>query len=301
MGPKKDAHLDLLEAESIAIIREIPAQFQRPVMLFSVGKDSSVMVHLARKAFAPGPIPFPLMHIDTGFKFTEMYEYRDKVKDIPGVELIVHRNEPAIAAGSNPHQLGTQRCCALLKTQGLLQGLQKYGFDAALGASRREEEKSRAKERIFSFRDVHGQWEPKCQRPELWGLYNGKVRPGESIRVFPISNWTELDVWKYIERESIPVVPLYFSQKRKAVRRRGMIIVLNNNTKIFPEEKVEDVLCRFRTLGCVSCTSAVESEASSIGDIVEELISATTSERAARAIDHDSDASMENKKREGYF
>lgn len=301
MAKGADSYLDILEAESIAIIREVPSQFERPVLLFSVGKDSSVMVHLARKAFAPGPIPFPLMHIDTGFKFSEMYEYRDKVKDIPGVELIVHRNEEAIAGGANPFELGTQRCCALLKTQGLLQGLQKHGFTAALGAARREEEKSRAKERIFSFRDVHGQWDPKCQRPELWGIYNGKVRPGESIRVFPISNWTELDVWRYIERENIPVVPLYFAKKRKAVRRKGMIIVVNNNTRMLPHEEPTDILCRFRTLGCVSCTSAVESSASSIGEIVDELLEATTSERAARAIDHDSDASMETKKREGYF
>lgn len=301
MSLHSDPHLDLLEAESIAIIREIPAQFERPVLLFSVGKDSSVMVHLTRKAFAPGPIPFPLMHIDTGYKFEEMYEYRDHVKKFPGVELIVHRNEEAIAGGANPFELGTQRCCALLKTQGLLQGLNKYGFTAALGAARREEEKSRAKERIFSFRDVHGQWDPKNQRPELWGLYNGKVRPGESIRVFPISNWTELDVWKYIQRESIPVVPLYFAKKRKAVRRKGMIIALNNNTRILPHEEVEDILCRFRTLGCVSCTSAVESGALTIDDIVAELLEATTSERAARAIDHDSDSSMETKKREGYF
>jgi len=297
----KDAHLELLEAESIAIIREVAAQSERPVLLFSVGKDSSVMLHLARKAFAPAPIPFPLMHIDTGYKFTEMYEYRDKVKSLPGVELVVYRNEEAIKDGANPFKLGTQRCCALLKTRALLDGLNKYGFSAALGAARREEEKSRAKERIFSFRDIHGQWDPKVQRPELWSLYNGRIRPGESMRIFPISNWTELDVWRYIEREEIDVVPLYFAKERMAVRRNGMIIVVNNNTKILPGETPEPILCRFRTLGCVSCTSAVESSAVTLGEIIDELLVAKTSERAARAIDHDSDSSMEQKKREGYF
>lgn len=301
MTQRSDSHLDLLETESISILREVAAQFEKPVLLYSVGKDSSVMVHLARKAFAPGPIPFPLMHIDTGFKFTEMYEYRDIIAAQPGVNLIIHRNESAIDQKANPFQLGTQRCCALLKTQGLLTGLAEYGFTAALGAARREEEKSRAKERIFSFRDVHGQWEPKNQRPELWNLYNGHIRPGESIRVFPLSNWTELDVWRYIERENIPVVPLYFAKKRTAIRRKGMIIVLNNNTAVLPGEKTEEILCRFRTLGCVSCTSAIESDADSIGDIIKELLTAKTSERAARAIDHDSDSSMEQKKKEGYF
>ena len=301
MITKALASLDLLESESIAILREIPSQFEKPVLLFSVGKDSSVMVHLARKAFAPGPIPFPLMHIDTGFKFSEMYEYRQHVTQIPGVELIIHKNEQAIKDGTNPFELGTQKCCALLKTQGLLQGLRHYGFNAALGAARREEEKSRAKERIFSFRDIHGQWDPKCQRPELWGTYNGKVKAGESIRVFPISNWTEVDIWRYIEREDIPVVPLYFAQKRSSVRRMGMIIVLNNNTRVLPDEVPAEILCRFRTLGCVSCTSAIESSATTVQEIIEELLQATTSERASRAIDHDSDSSMENKKKEGYF
>ena len=301
MRHSSDSYLDHLESESISIIREIPSQCEKPVLLFSVGKDSSVMVHLARKAFAPGPIPFPLMHIDTDFKFSEMYEYREKIKNIPGVELIVYKNEEAIKKSVNPFELGTQRCCALLKTQGLLDGLKKYGFTAALGAARREEEKSRAKERIFSFRDIHGQWDPTRQRPELWNLYNAKIHPGESMRVFPISNWTELDVWKYIQREDISVVPLYFAQKRLAVRRGAMIIVMNNNTRILPGETPTEILCRFRTLGCVSCTSAVESSASNIHDIISELESATTSERAARAIDHDSDSSMETKKKEGYF
>lgn len=301
MTERSSTHLDLLESEAIYILREVAAQFERPVLLYSVGKDSSVMVHLAKKAFAPGPIPFPLMHIDTGFKFTEMYEYRDLTAQDPSVNLIIHRNEAAIKNDANPFELGTQRCCALLKTQGLLQGLSEYRFTAALGAARREEEKSRAKERIFSFRDVHGQWDPKGQRPELWDLYNGHIRPGESIRVFPLSNWTELDVWRYIDRENIPVVPLYFAKRRTAIRRKGMIIVLNNNTRVLPGEKEEEILCRFRTLGCVSCTSAVESDANSIKDIVAELLVAKTSERAARAIDHDSDSSMEQKKKEGYF
>lgn len=301
MSENLDAYLDLLEAESIAIIREAASQSEKPVLLFSVGKDSSVMVHLALKAFAPGPMPFPLMHVDTGFKFSEMYEYRELVRNFPGVELIVHRNEEAIAQKTDPFELGIQRCCALLKTQALLEGLKKYGFNAALGGARREEEKSRAKERIFSFRDEHGQWDPKVQRPEIWNLYNGHLLPGQSMRVFPLSNWTELDIWRYIARESIRVVPLYFAAPRLAVRRGEMIIVINNNTKILPGEIPSEILCRFRTLGCVSCTSAIESNARTVEEIISELMEATTSERATRAIDYDGDASMELKKREGYF
>ena len=295
------SHLDQLEMESIHILREVVAEFDRPVMLYSVGKDSSVMVKLAQKAFAPGRIPFPLLHVDTGYKFEEMYEFRDRFCKEIGADLVVHRNEEAIADGANPFDLGTQRCCGLLKTQGLLQALRKGGHDAAFGGARRDEEKSRAKERVYSFRDRFGQWDPKNQRPELWNLYSGRINPGENIRVFPLSNWTELDVWLYILREEIPIVPMYFAREREVVVRGEQLIPLEGDVRLRPGEKPEAVMCRFRTLGCVPCTGAVRSTATTLEEILEELMIARHSERITRVIDHDRDASMEIKKREGYF
>jgi sulfate adenylyltransferase subunit 2 len=297
------SHLDALEAESIHILREVVAEFARPVMLYSVGKDSSVMLRLAQKAFAPGRIPFPLLHVDTGYKFREMYDFRDRICAEVGVELIVHRNEEAIAGNANPWDLGTARCCGLLKTQGLLQALAAGSYDAAFGGARRDEEKSRAKERVYSFRDRHGQWDPKNQRPELWNLYNGRHEQGESIRVFPLSNWTELDVWLYIHREQIPVVPMYFAAEREVVVRDEQLIPLEGpqSLRLRPGEQPQKVLCRFRTLGCSPCTGAVRSAAASIAEIIEELMTARHSERITRVIDHDQDGSMELKKREGYF
>ncbi len=294
-------HLDALEAESIHILREVAAEFENPVMLYSVGKDSSVMVRLAQKAFHPGKIPFPLLHIDTGYKFREMYEFRDQFCAEIGAQLVVHRNEEAIAGGANPWDLGTARCCGALKTQGLLSGLTNGGYDAAFGGARRDEEKSRAKERVYSFRDRHGQWDPKNQRPELWNLYNGRKDPGESIRVFPISNWTELDVWVYIYRESIPIVPMYFAKEREMVVRGGQLIPIEPSTRLLPHESPETVMCRFRSLGCSPCTGAVRSEADTLEKIIAELMVAKQSERLTRVIDHDQDGSMELKKREGYF
>jgi sulfate adenylyltransferase subunit 2 len=295
------SHLDALEAESIHILREVVAEFERPVMLYSVGKDSSVMLRLAQKAFAPGRIPFPLLHVDTGYKFREMYEFRDRICAEVGAELIVYRNEEAIAGGANPWDLGTARCCGLLKTQGLLQGLARGGYDAAFGGARRDEEKSRAKERVYSFRDRHGQWDPKNQRPELWNLYNGRHEKGESIRVFPLSNWTELDVWLYIQRERIPVVPMYFAAERDMVVRDEQLIPVEGPLRLRPGEQPQKVLCRFRTLGCSPCTGAVRSSAATIEEIIEELMVIRNSERITRVIDHDQDGSMELKKREGYF
>jgi sulfate adenylyltransferase subunit 2 len=295
------SHLDALEAESIHILREVVAEFERPVMLYSVGKDSSVMVRLAQKAFAPGRIPFPLLHVDTGYKFREMYEFRDKLCAEIGADLIVHRNEDAIASGANPWDLGTSKCCGLLKTQGLLGALARGNFDAAFGGARRDEEKSRAKERVYSFRDRHGQWDPKNQRPELWSLYNARHEQGESIRVFPLSNWTELDVWLYIYREKIPVVPMYFAREREMVVREHQLIPLEGPTRLWPGEQPQQVMCRFRTLGCSPCTGAVRSDADTIEKVIEELMTARQSERITRVIDHDQDGSMELKKREGYF
>jgi len=295
------SHLDALEAESIHILREVVAEFENPVMLYSVGKDSSVMVRLAQKAFAPGRIPFPLLHVDTGYKFREMYEFRDRFCAEIGARLVVYRNEEAIAAGANPFDLGTSKCCALLKTQGLLQALTAGKYDAAFGGARRDEEKSRAKERVYSFRDRAGQWDPKNQRPELWNLYNGRHDKGESIRVFPLSNWTELDVWLYIHRENIPVVPMYFAREREMVVRDEQLIPLEGPTRLRPGEKPQKVMCRFRTLGCSPCTGAVRSTAATIAEIIEELMTARNSERITRVIDHDQDGSMELKKREGYF
>ena len=290
-----------LEAESIHILREVAAEFERPVMMYSIGKDSSVLLRLAQKAFHPARVPFPVLHIDTGYKFPEMYEFRDRICAQLGLELRVKGNWAAIAAQTNPWDLGTVKCCGLLKTQGLLDALREGDYDAVIGGARREEERSRAKERIYSFRDAHGQWDPKNQRPELWNLYNGRINPGESIRVFPLSNWTELDIWRYIEAERIPVVPLYFAAEREIVRRGGQLIPLGAKTRLLPGEKPERLRIRYRSLGCYPCTGAVESSAATVADIVAELEAARYSERVTRVIDHDQDGSMEQKKREGYF
>jgi sulfate adenylyltransferase subunit 2 len=294
-------HLEQLEAESIFIMREVAAQFERPVLLYSVGKDSSCLLRLAQKAFYPGKIPFPLLHIDTGFKFREMYEFRDSFTKEIGANLLVYRNEDAIANNANPYDLGTQACCGHLKTKALLDGLKKWDFDAAIGGARRDEEKSRAKERVFSFRDSFGQWDPKNQRPELWSQYNGRIKKGESIRVFPLSNWTELDVWHYILKEEIPIVPLYFAQKRSVVVRGDNLIPIDQAARVLEGEVPEEVMCRFRSLGCTPCTGAIRSDATTVESIVAEMMVARTSERATRVIDHDSEGSMETKKREGYF
>jgi sulfate adenylyltransferase subunit 2 len=294
-------HLQLLEAESIHILREVASEFERPVMLYSIGKDSSVMLRLAQKAFYPAPIPFPLMHIDTGFKFREMIEFRDKMAASVGAELLVWRNEPAIAAGTNPIALDTKRCCGLLKTQALLDGLNHYGFNAAFGGARRDEEKSRAKERIYSFRDKAGQWDPKNQRPELWNLYNSRIHPGESIRVFPLSNWTEMDVWQYIYQENIPIVDLYFAKERPMYVRGDSLLPIEQSFVARLGEKPVMVKSRLRSLGCSPCTGAIRSEADTLPKIIAELMSFRESERANRVIDHDQEGSMELKKREGYF
>jgi len=301
MSQYRLSQLDQLEAESIHIFREVAAEFEQPVMLYSVGKDSSVMVRLAQKAFAPGKLPFPLLHVDTGFKFDEMISFRDKFCAEIGVDLRVSSNEQAIADKANPWDLGTARCCGLLKTQALLGALKAGGYDAAFGGARRDEEKSRAKERVYSFRDVHGHWDPKNQRPELWALYNGSHNPGESIRVFPLSNWTELDVWFYIEREQIPIVPMYFAKEREMIVRGEQLIPVTDLARLQPGEQAEMVMSRFRTLGCSPCTGAVRSEADTLQKIIEELMVARQSERVTRVIDHDRDGSMELKKREGYF
>lgn len=295
------SHLKSLEAESIHVIREVAAEFENPVMLYSIGKDSSVMVRLAQKAFHPGKIPFPLLHVDTGFKFQAMYKFREELTKSIGAELRVYRNEAAIASQTNPFDLGTQKCCALLKTQGLLDGLRQGGYDAAFGGARRDEEKSRAKERILSFRDQFGQWDPKNQRPELWDIFNTRIDKGETIRAFPISNWTETDVWHYIHLESIPIVPLYFAANRRMVERHDQLIPLDGPIPLVAGETPIDVMCRFRTLGCYPCTGAVRSTAVSVKEIIEELLVERTSERITRIIDHDVEGSMEDKKREGYF
>ena len=289
------------ESASIHIIREVVAEFNNPVMLYSIGKDSAVMVRLAQKAFFPGSIPFPLMHIDTGYKFPEMIEFRDRfVKEI-GCRLIVERNEEWIKKGAHPQKLGVDKCCAKLKTQGLLDAIRKHKFDAAFGGARRDEEKSRAKERIFSFRDQFGQWDPKYQRPEVWNLYNCRINEGESIRVFPLSNWTEKDVWYYLKIEKIPIVPIYYAQEREVVDRGGILVPYNDLVTLKPGEKVEKIMCRFRSLGCSPCTGAVRSEAKTIDDIIVEVEKATKSERENRIIDLTTDSSMEDKKKEGYF
>jgi sulfate adenylyltransferase subunit 2 len=296
------SYLSTLEAESIHIIREVACEFQNPVMLYSIGKDSSVMLRLAQKAFYPAPIPFPVLHVDTSYKFREMIEFRDWYTAKIGVRLIVHTNREALDAGATPYRLGTARCCGLLKTQSLLDALREGGFDAAFGGARRDEEKSRAKERIYSFRDTRGQWDPKNQRPELWNLYNGRVEPGESIRVFPLSNWTELDVWEYIHAERIPVVPLYFAKERWVLERGDSLISLEQDfVPRLPGEKPTLVRCRMRSLGCSPCTGAIRSVADTVPKIVEELIGFRRSERENRVIDFEQDGSMEIKKREGYF
>jgi len=294
-------HLEALEAESIYLLREAVAEFSNPVMLYSIGKDSSVMLRLAQKAFHPGKIPFPLLHIDTSYKFPEMIEFRDSYAKEIGAELIVHQNREALQEGANPFVLGTQKCCGLLKTKALLDGLAAGGFNAAFGGARRDEEKSRAKERIYSFRDAHGQWDPKNQRPELWNILNSRINKSESIRIFPLSNWTELDVWLYIHVERIPIVPLYYARKREVVERNGSIVLIYSKDQLLPGEQMQFVSCRMRSLGCVPCTGAIRSEADTVPKIIEEMIFFRRSERENRAIDHDEEGSMEIKKREGYF
>lgn len=295
-------HLKQLEAESIHIIREVAAEFDNPVMLYSIGKDSAVMLHLAMKAFYPGKPPFPLMHVDTTWKFKEMIEFRDNhVKNL-GLDLIVHTNPDGIAQGVGPFSHGSAKHTDIMKTQGLKQALNKHGFDAAFGGARRDEEKSRAKERVYSFRDQNHRWDPKNQRPELWNIYNGKVNQGESIRVFPLSNWTELDIWQYIFLESIPIPDLYFAAKRPVVERDGVLINVNDERmELKPGEKIEEKMVRFRTLGCYPLTGAVESTATTLPEIIQEMLLTKTSERQGRVIDHDSAGSMEKKKQEGYF
>ncbi|MFM8333846.1 MAG: sulfate adenylyltransferase subunit CysD [Candidatus Methylumidiphilus sp.] len=295
-------HLKQLEAESIYIFREVAAEFENPVMLYSIGKDSTVMLHLARKAFHPGKPPFPLLHIDSTWEFREMYAFRDRLARELGLDLIVHTNEEGLAQGINPFTHGSKTHTDILRTEALKQALDKYRFDAAFGGARRDEEKSRAKERIYSFRDHHHRWDPKNQRPELWNLYNGKINKGESIRVFPLSNWTELDVWQYIYLEDIPLVPLYFAKERPVVVRDGVLIMVDDER--MPLAPGEDPLMkrvRFRTLGCYPLTGAVESSAATLPDIIQEMLLATTSERQGRVIDHDQTGSMEDKKKEGYF
>ena len=295
-------YLRELEAESIYILREVAAQFEKPVLLYSAGKDSSVVVRLAMKAFAPATPPFPLLHIDTGYDYPEMYTFRDTITAQTEMKLLVYRNEQAISKNANPFDLGTQKCCGLLRTKALLDGLSLYDADAAIGGARRDEERARAKERVFSFRDKFGQWDPRNQRPEMWNLFNGKVNKGESMRVFPLSNWTEFDIWLYILCEQIPIVPLYFAKPRPALRRKGMIeTFIEGVTRLAPGEKVEDIVCRFRSLGCTPCTGAIESTSTTLEAIVEEMFGFKLSERAGRVIDYDTDGSMEIKKREGYF
>jgi sulfate adenylyltransferase subunit 2 len=294
-------YLKTLEAESIQIFREAAAEFAKPVMLYSIGKDSSVMLRLAQKAFYPGKIPFPLLHIDTSYKFPEMIEFRDRYTREIGAELIVHKNQEALDQGANPFVLGTQKCCGFLKTKSLLDALSEGGFTAAFGGARRDEEKSRAKERIYSFRDSFGQWDPKIQRPELWNIFNARVNKGESIRVFPLSNWTEADIWIYIYLENIPIVPLYYARERDAVIRDGSIILIHNPRELRAGEKTHPEMCRMRSLGCVPCTGAIRSQADTLPKIIAEMITFRRSERENRAIDHDEEGSMEIKKREGYF
>lgn len=296
------SHLAELEAESIHILREVVAELERPVMLYSIGKDSSVLVRLAQKAFAPAPIPFPLLHVDTTWKFREMIAFRDRFALENGLDLRVHTNRKALAEGASPFTWGSNKYTQVMKTHALLEALREGGYDAAFGGARRDEERSRAKERVLSFRDVHGQWDPKNQRPELWNLYAGKVRKGESIRAFPLSNWTELDVWQYIWHEEIPIVPLYFAAKRPVVERDGTLLMVDDERfPLRPGETPRLEMVRFRTLGCYPLTGATRSTATTLAEIVRETIEATSSERSGRLIDHDEDASMEAKKREGYF
>lgn len=302
----KLTHLKELEAESIHIIREVAAEFGNPVMLYSIGKDSAVMLHLARKAFFPGKLPFPVLHVDTRWKFQEMYSFRTKMVEEMGLELITHINPEGVAQDMNPFTYGSAKHTDVMKTEGLKQALDKYGFDAAFGGARRDEEKSRAKERVYSFRDSKHRWDPKNQRPELWNLYNGKVKKGESIRVFPLSNWTELDIWQYIYLEQIPIVPLYFAAEREVIEKNGTLIMIDDERileHLTDEEKgrIEKRMVRFRTLGCYPLTGAVESTATSLPEIIQEMLLTRTSERQGRVIDHDATGSMEEKKRQGYF
>ncbi|WP_331712120.1 sulfate adenylyltransferase subunit CysD [Rheinheimera sp. SA_1] len=295
-------HLQQLEAESIQIFREVAAEFDNPVMLYSIGKDSSVLLHLARKAFYPGKIPFPLLHVDTNWKFREMIEFRDKLAAKYGFDLLVHKNPDGLAMNISPFVHGSAKHTDIMKTEGLKQALNHYGFDAAFGGARRDEEKSRAKERIYSFRDQYHRWDPKNQRPELWHTYNGQVNKGESIRVFPLSNWTELDIWQYIYQENIEIVPLYLAAYRPVVERNGTLLMVDDERMpLEPGEVPEQKLVRFRTLGCYPLTGAIESDADSLTGIIEEMLLSRSSERQGRVIDHDSSGSMEKKKREGYF
>ncbi|WP_460884389.1 sulfate adenylyltransferase subunit CysD [Pseudaeromonas pectinilytica] len=295
-------HLKQLEAESIHIIREVAAEFENPVMLYSIGKDSSVMLHLARKAFYPGKLPFPLLHVDTNWKFREMIAFRDATVKKYDMELIVHKNPDGLAMGINPFVHGSAKHTDIMKTEGLKQALNQYGFDAAFGGARRDEEKSRAKERVYSFRDKNHAWDPKNQRPELWRLYNGQVNKGESIRVFPLSNWTELDIWQYIYLENIEIVPLYFAKQRPVVERDGVTIMVDDDRMPLTEGEVpKQEWVRFRTLGCYPLTGAIESHATTLPEIIEEMLVSTSSERQGRVIDNDGAGSMELKKRQGYF
>jgi sulfate adenylyltransferase subunit 2 len=296
------SHLDRLEADSVHIFREVVAECANPVLLYSIGKDSAVLLHLAAKAFYPAPLPFPLLHIDTTWKFQAMYELRDKIAARPGIRLLVHTNQVGLAQGINPISHGSQLHTDVMKTQALRQALDLHRFDAAIGGARRDEERSRAKERVFSFRNAQHRWDPRNQRPELWSLYNARKLPGESLRVFPLSNWTELDVWQYIAREGLEIVPLYFAAQRRVVERNGMLIMVDDNRlPLAPGEVPQMRRVRFRTLGCYPLTGAVESDATTLDAIIAEMIGATTSERQGRAIDHDAAASMEKKKQEGYF
>jgi len=302
MNEHKLTHLKQLEAESIHIIREVAAEFERPVMLYSIGKDSAVMLHLAMKAFYPGKPPFPLMHVDTTWKFREMIGFRDRHIQNLGLELIVYINQEGVRAGIGPFTHGSKKHTDVMKTDALKQALDKYRFDAAFGGARRDEEKSRAKERVYSFRDQNHRWDPKNQRPELWNVFNGKINKGESIRVFPLSNWTELDIWQYIYLESIPIVPLYFAKERPVVERDGMLLMVDDERMpLNPGETPKMMKVRFRTLGCYPLTGAVESEATTLPEIIQEMLLTKTSERQGRLIDHDQAGSMEEKKKEGYF
>lgn len=296
------SHLDRLEAEAIHIFREVAASFENPVMLYSIGKDSSVLLHLAMKAFYPAKPPFPFLHVDTTWKFREMIEFRDATAKRLGIDLIVHINQEGVAQGINPIDSGSAVHTHIMKTQALRQALDLHGFDAAFGGARRDEEKSRAKERIFSFRDSHHGWDPKNQRPEMWRIYNTRINRGESIRVFPLSNWTELDIWQYILQENIPIVPLYLAKERPVIERDGMLVMVDDERlKLRPGEKIEMRKVRFRTLGCYPLTGAVESEADTLDAVVAEMLNTRTSERQGRLIDRDESGSMEKKKREGYF
>jgi sulfate adenylyltransferase subunit 2 len=302
----KLTHLKQLEAESIHIIREVAAEFDNPVMLYSIGKDSAVMLHLARKAFFPGKLPFPVMHVDTRWKFQEMYRFREKMVSEMGLDLITHINPDGVAQDMNPFTYGSAKHTDVMKTEGLKQALDKYGFDAAFGGARRDEEKSRAKERVYSFRDSKHRWDPKNQRPELWNVYNGKVKKGESIRVFPLSNWTELDIWQYIYLEQIPIVPLYFAAEREVIEKNGTLIMIDDerileHLSVEEKARITKKMVRFRTLGCYPLTGAVESTATTLPEIIQEMLLTKTSERQGRVIDHDQAGSMEEKKRQGYF